>query len=130
MKIANAITLAMAAILITLALTACQQPDSTPVPPTPTPTPQGPVITGPEAIAAVKTWLARIPAGDSNCLVQVSPFFNQGTWHAEHTSPGGWLVRLEGGGFLEGKEGHWRIYENSMTVASENQDTLPGRLGC
>ena len=129
MKTANAITLAMAAILITLVLTACQQPDSTPVPPTPTPTSQGPVITGPEAIAAVKTWLLRTPLGDSNCLVQLSPF-NQGTWHAEHTSPGEWLVRLEGGGFLEGKEGQWRLYENSMTVASENQDTLYGRRGC
>ena len=129
MKIANAITLAMAAILITLALTACQQPDSTPVPPTPTPTPQGPVITGPEAIAAVKTWLARIPVGDSNCLVRVSSF-NLGTWHAEHASPGEWLVRLEGGYFRGGREGHWRLYENSMTVASENQDTRPGKLGC
>ena len=117
MKTANAITLA--AVLITLALTACQQPD---------PTPQGPVITEPEAIAAVKTWLLRIPVDDSNCLVRIDRF--KGTWHAEHTSPGEWLVRLEGGFFLEGREGHWRLYENSMTIASENQDTLYGRYGC
>ena len=83
----------------------------------------------------VKTWLLRIPAGDivvgdSNCLVRVD-FFNEGTWHAEHISPGEWLVRLEGGVFSEGREGHLRLYENSMIVASENQGTsLHDRRGC
>ena len=124
MKTANAI--ALTAILFSLALAGCQQPAPTPIP---TPTPQGPAITEPEAIAAVKTWLARIPTGDSNCLVRVS-HRNQGTWHAEYTNPGEWLVRLEGGFFRGGREGHWRLYENSMIIASENQDTRLGLLGC
>ena len=67
---------------------------------------------------------------NSKCLVQVDRF-NEGTWHAEHTHPGEWLVRLEGGFFYDGREGHWRLYENSMTVASENQDTIiHDRFGC
>ena len=110
------------ALLIGMLLLGCA-PEPTLVP---APTPARPSLTEREAIAVVKSWLAHVPASDSNCLALVRLFGRELTWTGEYLGMGEWLVSAKGG-FTSS----WRVFEASGSVISDSHghDLLTMR-GC
>jgi hypothetical protein len=97
-------------------------------------TPDRPSLTEREAIAVVKSWLARVPTGDSNCLDVVQLYgYGEGLWTGEYLGMGEWLVsvtemRVPGRMRVPGS---WRVFEASSSVVRDREDgDMLGRLGC
>ena len=84
----------------------------------PTSTPDRPSLSEREAIAVVKSHLARVSTGNKNCLSLIQFGGNEGIWTAEYLGTGEWRVSATEIIFVGTYS--WRVFEASHSVVRDN----------
>jgi hypothetical protein len=104
----------LAALLMVVLLSGCG-PAATLAP---SPTLDRPSLSEREAIAVVKSHLARVSTRGRNCLSLIQYMGNEGTWTAEYLGTGEWRVSATEL-FFAGTHS-WRVFEASHSVVRES----------